>query len=1184
MNAFDPIHTPIDKGLTLLEAGAGTGKTYSLVRLVVRQLVELDIPIENTLVVTFTRAATAEIAGRLQELVRECYSQLKNPEQFEDFNDLVSEWHNRGELFCAHAQRQLLVALCTFDSSSVFTIDGFFQRILREFAFESNALFTSELMPDESALIDTALRDYWRQFVYVKSADELAIFDAAVDFEAARSFFNETKQNASAELDPAYSQSPNQFIKLWQKFISSLEKNIEAVEAFISSPPAAYKKTGKPFRKFKGELKHIGCLQELLADRGKPQFDHETIACLSASYLQDSARFGKGKSYALEENALWSFFQLAEEVSRVSEAAYRSAFLGHIHREVSKSLYQLKSSLNVQGYGDITARLYKILHDDSPASEAIKQAIRQRYQAALIDEFQDTSPEQCQIFLRLFHHSAGYLHIIGDPKQSIYKFRGADVFAYLAAKEKADHEYSLSTNYRSTPAMIHAINEFFTQSDDPFLTNKKIDFIPASWPDQDGSTPPANESYPALQLKVIDGSAQKSDASEQLILDDLCQEIRALLDKTWGDINPKHDHSNERITAPEIAVLVRSAKQGQMVANALSQLNIPATLNTRTTLLESNEAKELMFIINAVLNPRDHGLSRLALLTPTLGCGKLFPDSLDEEDTDALNEWIAVFLNLKQTWLDSGFMPMLLKLSQKFSIHKQLLSLDNGERRLTNFLHLAEVLDEKSRVDHLSPEGLTGWLNEAIQGQLRDIDSETLELRISSDTAALQILTQHTSKGLEYPIVFIPFPCFSKVADKMLSKVYHDPVSQLAKFAPYGKSDEEIQQLRLNEDLADAARLIYVSLTRAEQLCYFYYRSANSREGNGKSHAAFQILEQPELTDFQSLEDNSHATIKHQLLELSDETIEIEKWSEVQPQESQAEDLCTRSAKSIEVKQSHRSTSFTGITRRLHSQTRDYDYQDANTNTGLLKQAAFWNHFTPGASLGLVFHEILEECNFQQLDDIRPLIANKLDKYQPWPEAMTGNELEELIEAIVDYLKKLMNHQLAEDLQLAQISHSQRLNEADFLLSGKNFSLRQLAGVLATDSPQGMPNYYPESLQKINQRELDGYLEGIIDLIFEHNGRYHILDWKTNQLADSDPATIADAMAKSHYYLQYHLYALALDRFLQSKLGDSYDPANYLGDIYYVFLRATHPDDAGSGVFRDRITPARLKSLREALN
>ncbi len=1159
LSSFSATDSPLQTGLTLLEASAGTGKTYSLVRIIARQIVENQLPLEKILTVTFTRAATAEIKSRLQSLLQEILSQLQNPSPEFLQNDLAQKWHELPDEERADAIKALALALSSFDSAPIFTIDGFFQRLLKDYAFESNSLFSVELDPDENAMIDQAQRDYWRTHVYALDADAYQHFSEHITFSQAQGFLRETLRSPDAQLHPAYlltrQQAEEGARQHYEQLRALVRDHHQALTAFLNAPPEGTNKRKNPYNKA-GRTKFLEMVDAFLAGD-----DLALDAARVQALWQDLPSF--------REHPLAPIIQQLIALTDRPALDYPSSYLGHLYQYVQARLIELKTARNVQSYSDITFKLAALLSSNTSSAQAMIASVRKTYSSALIDEFQDTSPQQCQVFLQLFNHPEGFFHIIGDPKQSIYRFRGADVFAYINASERADHHAQLDTNFRSSPSMIHAINTLFQLSEDPFLVDQRIRFTPSRWPSQGDETTPLAP-HPSLHLHLVDPSTHRLSQDQQTaIYDSICHEILALLDQPWQQIDPDSERTTP-ISPSDMAILVMSAREGKELYQRLSSLRIPAVTQTRTVLFQSAEAQSLCILLLAVLQPNRPQLIRSALLQPVLGAGSTLLDP------DAIATATNHFATLLPLWRSHGLSPMLNTLVDLFSLHDTLLTQPLGLRALTNLLHLGEVLDHEARTTPLAPAETVRWLESTIQEVTRG-KPQAEELRIDTDRPAVQIMTQHVSKGLEFPIVFVTPPCTQDFKAKQHTPdlSFHADDGRVH-LAQYGETP--IDPRRITETCADRARLAYVALTRAALRCHFYYRppkqNSKGQNTNPDQHAVFRMLGEPELDTFDTLPQASSGCIVVQRIgDLAPPAAYIA------PQDGTTAPSLTHRDLSDTSFTAHRYTSsFSGLT---------YNHQHHRAAAPPAVDQGFWAQLQAGAALGSAFHEILEEIDFQsplQTPHLVDLITSKLQKHQPYPRHFSPTTLPSIVEEIRTYLHGLLHAPLStapDSPCLADIPASQRMIEPQFTLAGQGYSLSRLRDVLQTAPPTDLPSDYLHTLEALHDDTFQGFLTGFIDLVFQHDGRYHLLDWKTNRLPDYQPHTLAHAMAEHHYYLQYHLYTLALDRFLSLRLGAQYDPALHLGNVYYIFLRGIDPSTPGAGIYTDTVTPDRLATLRD---
>ena len=1160
---FNPSNTEIQRGLTLIEAGAGTGKTYSLVRLVARQVVELEIPLEQILIVTFTKAATAEIHSRLFELFSQLHDQLEGIDTEEEI-DLAKKWRESENK--ALYLKRIKVTLAGFDQAAIYTIDGFFQRLQQENAIAINLPQGLDIITDETPLIDQAINHYWRKKTYPLDESEYLKFTTTLSLTPLKEFITLVRNNPSAILSDEYQPNP----KL-EADVSSLTdfliKNRESIDSFINQTPPEGSSGGAGKLWSKAKIKH---LKNLFSDEKQLQlvcynenyFKH--LASLTFSNITDNSwnKNTEGSQQVFQEqNNLTLFSHLEILLEPFEESPVDKLFSILVAQATSliiNHLETLKKQRKIQNHSDITDSLYNALKRRDTSSDVLIRAARNRYKAILIDEFQDTSPQQCDIFTGLFNSNntdlteAPYFFIIGDPKQSIYKFRGADVYSYISTAKLANRCYSLTRNFRSSHELVTATNLFFTQVDDPFFTEGEIKFQAAI-----ADAEPQAETKPAFTLKITE------DFDEALVAKDLSNDVVSLL--------------NSGTAASDIAILVKSGAQALKIFHTLQYANVPCALQTTNSVLQTPDAKEFSLLLHSIQQPKDQKLLRAAMLLPCMGRG----EALTKIDHLTIEKWCV----LQAIWEKKGVLAMTRKLEKLFPIKENFLRFDITTRKFTNFLHLAELLQSVVHLKNLSTSSTLQWLDNALSSNPSDLslkDSDDTILRISCDRDAVQILTQHKSKGLEFDHVFLPFT-LKPTRTRPPSLVYHNENSQV-----FIASKNEAKEEREQEETADKIRLFYVALTRAKSHCYLYLNPSKDNIFNSYLNPDDDV-NNSDLEGFVAL---AKGTI--QLSEV-DSTLKIDQYT---PPTLALEDIACLDLSGITISQKFRTSSFTGITRNVEA-VADYDnFSSENTTTDIesktdeehWQQDALWADFQAGASLGLVLHEVLEVIDFQPTssDDekiILRLCVEKLQQHQPFHKTLipTEKQLYALSIKLAKLIHSWMNHPFEAGLKLSDLSEAQRLNEPRFLLKTEGFKLSRFAEYLKLCPPPHMPKHYPEQLIDVKSFTLNGFLDGFIDLIFEHDGRYHILDWKTNSIDSNSPSYLATKMAHSHYYIQYHIYLLALDRILSSKLGSSYSPEKHLGNVYYVFLRGIELDTPYSGIYKAPYNIQNITKLRQLI-
>ncbi|MBA1149624.1 UvrD-helicase domain-containing protein, partial [Ectothiorhodospiraceae bacterium WFHF3C12] len=476
-------------------------------------------------------------------------------------------------------------------------------------------------------------------------------------------------------------------------------------------------------------------------------------------------------------------------------------------------------------FTDMVTGLHEAIHDDH-GGPALADALHTTWPWALVDEFQDTDPLQYAILRRIYaERGHGGLLMIGDPKQAIYGFRGGDVFAYLQAARDADARYHLDTNFRSTKPVLDAVEAVFRAGGDEAFVIDAIRFqrVKAGRRDGDRTLRREGRDLPAMTLWRLDDELPKKDAEPRLI-DATVHQIHALLD---GATEVATDDGDSRALAPaDIAVLVNTNAQAAEMQRALSRRGIAAVCLHQQSVFASEEAGHVLGLLQAAASPADEDLLRAALATPLLGyrLGDLIRLAGDEV------EWRGVtarFQQLHERWRRAGVLAMLQPLLQAEA--PRLLALEDGERRMTNYLQLAELLQQASG-EQFGLGGLVDWLNRMIADPAADNTDDERQLRLESDDALVRIATVHKVKGLQYGVVFLPFaPVLGAggSADKP-PFLYHDDDGQAC--LDFVAADDEAAARAIAEDRAEAVRLLYVALTRAEQACYLPWGPINTAQ------------------------------------------------------------------------------------------------------------------------------------------------------------------------------------------------------------------------------------------------------------------------------------------------------------------------------------------------------------------
>ncbi|MEW6521056.1 MAG: exodeoxyribonuclease V subunit beta [Thermodesulfobacteriota bacterium] len=1155
-------------GVHLIEASAGTGKTYTISALFVRLLLERALSVRHILVVTYTKAATEDLRLRVRQMVSNCLQAFAAGQGQDDFQrSLLARVTDHDQ-----AGRLLLSALQDFDEAAIFTIHAFCQRMLRENSLESGALFDTELAPDVDDLLQEIAADFWRlqmdrfpvsftAFVRRKVLPDnlfrflkrlrpglvlLPAVDPVVLSEIARGrVVQEAEQEIARGLAELYQAWPAVRAEVSSLLLESRDLN-----------RTAYRPESIPLWL---EEMDLFCLE---------QRPYQGELCENfARFSADSLLRCTKKSCCPPQH---SFFELCRRICARHEQLQQLFDRGLIALRQEACRYGLaefarrKLEKNLFAYDDLLLKLQQALQGGS--RQQLARQILARFPAALIDEFQDTDPVQYEIFSTLYQGAPeNLLYIIGDPKQAIYSFRGADIFTYLQAIRDVPSAFELAENYRSEPALIKAVNTLFSSCANPFVY-RSIGFQPVAAAERQQKTLTIRRRQePPLQLwqirrDPVEQGAMTREVAEKRILDSLAAEIRQLL-----ELGSRGEAliGDRAVGSRDIAVLVRENREARQVQQTLQQAGVPAVQQSMESLFTSREAAEVCRVLAAVAEPGNEKRLRAALATDMLG-GSCAGLATLEQDEKTWSRWFASFLSYQRCWQDKGFMAMFRLLLDRHQVRVQLLRFVDGERRLTNVLHLGEVLHGFERQEKAGPPALLAWLAEQMADGRQA--AEEYQLRLESDAERVQIVTIHRAKGLQYPIVFCPF-CWggARAIRDMVS--FHLPADKHRPALDLGSEDlESHKELARQEELAENMRLLYVALTRAVHRCYLVWGCFYGAESSalawllhGRDDFAGLKKRFKKLTDAQLADELAG------LLSRAEGSIELVQRADtppvVRPRPGEAPPglACRVFAGSIAALQV---TSFSAIT--SHGRLGE-SYAAREEAAGPGEDDASIFAFPRGAAPGTFMHDVLEHLDFPQLGSepamVRQLIAGKLAQHgfaPKWQDAVLTMAANVLATPLLAERPELL---------LQAVTREQRLNELEFCFPLAAVTAGRVMELLRD---QG----FAEAAACLDFSVGHGFLKGFIDLVFVHDQRFYLVDWKSNHLgsalADYRRERLQEVMLQERYTLQYLLYTVALHHYLAGRLP-GYNYEKHFGGLFYIFLRGVSREHGPAcGIYHDR--------------
>jgi len=1206
LKPLDLIHTPLE-GINLIEASAGTGKTYTIEGLFLRLILEKQFRVDQILVVTFTIAATEELRDRIRTKLRQAEKAFSTGTSRDNLliDLLKSQTDHGAAIDLIHA------ALVEFDKASIFTIHGFCARILFEHAFETGNLFDTELISDQTELIREVVEDYWRKNFYNAPLEFISFFTKKIKgpgyFWQLMRKMRVAEMKIVPQIDKPPLNSMPAFHQAFQDLKDQWPQGRDAVVQALQDPALSGIQYGslKPAENAAGMTKRDIKIQSMVAAMQKYAAPNSTGFPLFKGFENFTAQ-KIGRAVRKNQSApSHEFFVTCDEVYRHAvalEAELEIYFVylkSRLFAYAASELRERKSQKNIQFFDDLLVLVKQALA--AQKGNPLAEAIRQRYKAALVDEFQDTDSVQYEIFARLFAAKGSLLFMIGDPKQAIYSFRGADIFSYIQTARHARAKFTLTENWRSEPLLISAVNTIFSNIKNPFLF-EDIPFEKAR-PGHKGSIA-SQEIKTPLRIWYLDSRVHsdqdkpigKTEAVSLIagaVAEEICRIVTA---------------ESEPWLPGDIAVLVRTNRQAQLVKERISAKGLPSVLYSTGNIFDSHEAIEVERILLSISEPDNLELLKAALVTDMMGAKG--EDLLSAQlDTRQWENRLAAIREYFQVWQRFGFMRMFRMVLTREKIRKRLISFPDGERRLTNVLHLAEIIHQESVYRNLGISGLLKWLAEQ-----RDPQSPRLEehqLRLESDASAVKIVTIHKSKGLEYPVVFCPYGWEdSFVRDREF--IFHQTDDDLSLTLDLGSDARDLNVLLAqNELLAENIRLLYVALTRAKSVCYLVWGRINTAESSALAYL-LHPSDRPRIDyraeDFVA-ELKRHVGAKsdadrmddlNRLVKKSQGSIELVAWPEPsdrnffeQPQT--AEPLVCRKFEG-KIDRTWKVSSYSSLVSRRIS---DIDLPDRDASADLFRYLADtpaeWIAprepgegtdifaFPKGSRAGNFFHDLFEHLDYTTCS------ARALGK--PVQNSLQAYGFDRTWQPIVsETISDVLNVPLLStkpDLTLSSIAFKQRINEMEFYFPLNAITPQTLRSMFRQHGRMNAKGDFPGRLEKLVFNPAAGFMKGYMDLVFQHQDRFYLVDWKSNYLGPTIDDYRQDAlhltMQENYYILQYHLYVLALSQYLRLR-NSGFRYESDFGGVFYIFIRGIDSRrDPEFGIFHDLPKPALVNALGKAL-
>ncbi len=1182
MTPFQPEICPLDRAI-LAEAAAGTGKTYSIQTLYLRLVLERQLPVESIMVVTFTKAAAAELRNRLRTILRSAL----------DFMETGKAEDERVRNICGKIPDQnsahtlLKAALLDFDRACIVTIHSFCQSVLTHSAFESGIPFRTDLRADSSGLVMDLFTDYFRKAAYAPDAESsyeyagLTLFLKTPDALAGRllRFVKSPEQ----KIDFEYPEDPARARQEMEEALSGLRAAFSEGTSFARlSLNGGYKPEW-----FSKEFETIASEKTLPADMFRMVIEFPDEADF---FLKIPKKRNAGPDPAVRA-ALDSFLRSKLHTRlcklKMSVRRYSISLLADAAKTVREEFRSRRHQQNFHTFDDLIGDVCERLVPGSP----LLSALQTRYGAGIVDEFQDTDSRQYAIFRRIFIEGRKDtpFFMVGDPRQAIYSFRGGDIYSYYAAKAECPEEnrFSLLANYRSAPALVESVNRLFDPSANPFadpLLRPEGSIAGLSAESslfRDGRP----EQFPLRVCVLPDADA----LSREEVFSHSCRACAGTIVSMLKDRSLTIE--GRPLRPGDFTVLCTKNSECARMLDALAEFGLPSVLADKRIVYDTPEASGLAKVLHAILSRTDSVAAADAMLTPYVG----IPERLGDPGFEAAAaEAREKFACLFKAWESESFFRMFCEMMQIFDIGKRLLSTPGGERALTNMIHLRDLLTGASLEGFSAPDALLNYLERQLSENLREEaspDSE-LGLRLETDRPAVTIMTVHRSKGLQFPFVMLP-TMFAYGAPMTIASVPDSPFHAsdgTIRVSMHGIADSNRGRACL-EEFQDCMRVAYVAFTRAKYGCHVFYGRPRQAPRNG-----FFLSVLDWLFLYRNVEIPEDANGFLTEVEKSPRQNQIPgDWIELPPPEKDAryssreqpETPALPPWKGMSTLQ-WRILSYTALSphsravSRVYAEERDDD--DPGSGTVPLRRNA--GELDPvfrvpaGDITGNAVHKILQELDFAASpEEIRSSVARNLRFFGM---IRGDDDPRGIIDIVCRIIRNTLNAPLktqeGEAFTLASaVTASSRASEMHF-----DMSLRpgfNSAALLDFASGYIRRKFGAEIPKTAARRTDSGIFTGAADLVFRFHDRFYIVDWKTNSIGarfnNFCGKALENEMFGNSYHLQYLIYCAAIAEYLRVRTGKSVFPAG----VCYLFVRGISPDSPGRGVFQDFPAPDVIESV-----
>lgn len=1091
---FDVMQVPLEK-INLVEASAGTGKTFSIAVMVLRLILEKNINVREVLLVTFTNNAVAELDERIRLFLRSAYDYVQNNKQV---SGIIKEVVDRSVVTFGKDTviKRLNDSILFLDETSVMTIHSFCHQTLNNLAFETGQLFESELVDNFDGIITAQVHDFWRNEIVtlpVPLLSMLSLFN--IDQDAVKIV---VKNFLAGKRYHTYSENARYETLGDHKFLA------EQIKARGKSRQNAYSECAVLLEQHKESLK-----KDLESDRFAKVLVEHLDDVDSFIEIVNIKRDNKYIGRLIPEQILAIIDGLSEE-EEVFDSEFKN-FIDTIYcaalERVSAGVVAYCNAKGVQSYDGLIKNLHTALM--GPNKDKITASLKRKYRAVFIDEFQDTDKLQYDIFLGAFG-SGEILFLIGDPKQSIYAFRQADINTYFKAYKDADNLYNMNINFRSSKSMIESMNEFFMpRADFDFFyfqnAENAIQYFQIASPDNNTK---GNFTY---EGKIQNGITISIQKKQEDVLADVGRQVFELL--TDNEFKIETPEGARKMVPADIGILVKSKDCGREIKNILGRYNIPCVFVADEKIMETEEAQQLFDVIKAIFDPAIENLNA-AIVNNFTGF-----KSTDAVFFDA-EKIVELFKAYKSIWETQSIYSSLAAFISDFGIEAHLRRPEtlNGLRIITNLYQLMELMHKTAYHQRLNQAELLNWYKRALEIELLEKNESTL--RLESDADAVTIMTIHKSKGLQFNIVIAPQMNFQLRNKDVLESLYEN--DEYITIPKKEMNEEQAERFRTQSE-QEFRRLMYVTVTRAVYKAFVFhnawYKNSLLADIISGNNPGINIINEPidvssiDYTQkYQSGKDQIPVpAILRNKFQLKDPFWRYMSYSRLAAKETLIFNQATPLAATTEIS----------------------EYDDF-----------VFSKLRKGNITGNMIHYIFERIHFGNDEYRTKIIADAVNRFAGSNTKMYNHYLTEFIDHVLN-----SNIDTGEEtFCLASVSDKEKVAELEFDFSTGICQQQIFSDTLKTSGIH---------IQLKSAEPLHGLMKGFIDLLFVHKGKYYILDWKSNvlgnKLEDYAPANLERAMQQLNYQLQLIIYTMAVTKYLRSRLG-SFDYESF-GGVIYCFVR-----------------------------